>query len=221
MAAFSLFSKALDEFECSIFKNCTLGGFYELACDCFLVFQCVVKFVEFWNYGIYLLKFKRFLYFRNLGQISEGFAEFLPHYLMNFEERNLKHQKAISSFQEKDMLNMAFLNQNGMFAVDEINGRETQQLKSYMSVYLWMLAYTKRVENIYRLNKFEATNFILNEFSKVDNLRWNDKTIAIADMVKMPRDEVMNGLTLQKEGKQYVVNTIIHRKLKQTNSLSK
>lgn len=84
-----------------------------------------------------------------------------------------------------------------------------------------MLAYTKRVENIYRLNKFEATNFILNEFSKVDNLRWNDKTIAVADMVKMPRDEVMNGLTLQKEGKQYVVNTIIHRKLKQTNSLSK
>lgn len=160
-------------------------------------------------------------YFRNLGQISEGFAELLPHYLMNFEGRNLKHQKAISSFQEKDMLNMAFLNQNGMFAVDEVDGRETQQLKSYMSVYLWMLAYTKRVENIYRLNKFEATNFILNEFSKVDNLRWNDKTIAIADMVKMPRDEVMNGLTLQKEGKQYVVNTIIHRKLKQTNSLSK
>lgn len=84
-----------------------------------------------------------------------------------------------------------------------------------------MLAYTKRVENIYGLNKFEATNFMLNEFSKADNLRWDDKTIAIADIVKMPRDEVMNELTLQKEGKQHVVNIIVNQKLKQDNSLSK
>jgi len=160
-------------------------------------------------------------YFRNLGQISEGFAEVLPHYLMGFEEKNIKHQKAITSFQEKDMLSMAFLNKNGMFAVDEMNGRETQQLKSYMSVYLWMLAYTKRVEKIYGLNKFEATDFILHKFSEIDNFNWDDKTTAIADMVKMPKDEVMDELTLQKEGKQYVINIVVNQKLKQTNSLSR
>ena len=160
-------------------------------------------------------------YFRNLGQISEGFAEMLPHYLMGYDERNLKHQKAIVSFQEKDMLNMDFLNQKGMFAVDEINGRETQQLKSYMSAYLWMLAYIKRIENIYELDKFEATSFVLNEFSKIDNFNWDDKTTAIADIVKMPKDEIMNELTLQKEGKQYVLNIIVNQKLKQTSSLSR
>lgn len=160
-------------------------------------------------------------YFRNLGQISEGFAEMLPHYLMGYDERNLKHQKAIVSFQEKDMLNMDFLNQKGMFAVDEINGRETQQLKSYMSAYLWMLAYIKRIENIYELDKFEATSFVLNKFSKIDNFNWDDKTTAIADIVKMPKDEIMNELTLQKEGKQYVLNIIVNQKLKQTSSLSR
>ena len=160
-------------------------------------------------------------YFRNLGQISEGFAEMLPHYLMGYDERNLKHQKAIVSFQEKDMLNMDFINQKGMFAVDEINGRETQQLKSYMSAYLWMLAYIKRIENIYELDKFEATSFVLNEFSKIDNFNWDDKTTAIADIVKMPKDEIMNELTLQKEGKQYVLNIIVNQKLKQTSSLSR
>ncbi len=160
-------------------------------------------------------------YFRNLGQISEGFAEMLPHYLMGYDERNLKHQKAIVSFQEKDMLNMDFLNQKGMFAVDEINGRETQQLKSYMSAYLWMLAYIKRIENIYELDKFEATSFVLNKFSKIDNFNWDDKATAIADIVKMPKDEIMNELTLQKEGKQYVLNIIVNQKLKQTSSLSR
>ena len=160
-------------------------------------------------------------YFRNLGQISEGFAEMLPHYLMGYDERNLKHQKAIVSFQEKDMLNMDFLNQKGMFAVDEINGRETQQLKSYMSAYLWMLAYIKRIENIYELDKFEATSFVLNKFSKIDNFNWDDKATAIADIVKMPKDEIMNELTLQKEGKQYVLNIIVNQKLKQTSPLSR
>ena len=159
-------------------------------------------------------------YFRNLGQISEGFAELVPHYLMGFDEGNLIHQKAIASFQEKDMLNMAFLNQKGMFAVDEINGRETQQLKSYMSAYLWMLAYIKRIENIYELNKFDATNFMLNEFSKIDNYDWDDKTKAVADIIRMPEDDVMNGLILQKEGKRHVQNIIINQKFKQFNCLS-
>lgn len=159
-------------------------------------------------------------YFRNLGQISEGFAELVPHYLMGYEERNLKHQKAITSFQEENMLSMTFLNQKGMFAVDEMDGRETQQLKSYMSVYLWMLAYTKRVENIYGLNKFDATNFILNEFSKIDNYNWEYKTKAVADIIRMPKDDVMNGLILQKEGKQHIQTIIINQKLKQHNCLS-
>ncbi len=144
----------------------------------------------------------------------------MPHYLMGYEERNLKHQKSITSFQEENMLSMTFLNQKGMFAVDEMDGRETQQLKSYMSVYLWMLAYTKRVENIYGLNKFDATNFMLNEFSKIDNYNWEDKTKAVADIIRMPKDDVMNGLILQKEGKQHIQTIIINQKLKQHNCLS-
>ena len=38
---FSLFSKAFSEFECCNFKNCILGSFSELVCQCFFVFQDV------------------------------------------------------------------------------------------------------------------------------------------------------------------------------------
>lgn len=145
-------------------------------------------------------------YFRNLGQISEGFAELLPHYLMNFEAQNINHKKALASFDEKDMQTMAFVNQNGMFAKENIDGRNTQQRQSYMSVYLWMLGYVKRVENIYNADKFAATNMLLERFSQIDNQTWKDKIKAVADMVKIPQQEMMCGLSLQKEGMHYLIH---------------
>ena len=45
-------------------------------------------------------------------------------------------------------------------------------------------------------------------FSKIDNYNWEDKTKAVADIIRMPKDDVMNGLILQKEGKQHI-QTII------------
>lgn len=161
-------------------------------------------------------------YFRNLAQVSEGFAELLPHYLMNFETKNLKHQQAIANFNETEMQTLDFVNQNGMFAREEINGRETQQLKSYMSVYLWMLAYTKRLEKLYQKDKFETTNLMLEKFEPIDQLQnWHDKSQALAELVKLSPNELMNGITLQKEGKQHIMEIITNAKLRSERAYSR
>lgn len=155
-------------------------------------------------------------YFRNLGQLREGFAELLPHYLMNFEEKNIQHQKAIMTLQEDEMQTMAFMNQNGMYACDSIDGRKAQQRTSYISVYLWMLAYTKRLEKLHHFNKFEATNFMLNNFSKIEGQNWNEKIQVVADMIEMPVNEVMNTKKLQKEGQHYITRMQINQNLKRS-----
>lgn len=144
-------------------------------------------------------------YFYNLGQISEGFSELLPHYLMNMEQKNMKHRQAIMQMSEKDIQTMAFMNQYGMFSKDEIDGTSTQQHKSYISTYLWMLGYIKRIEKQYNLDKFSATQWILKKFNQIDKLHdENQKETAISALIGLPVEEVYQGLTLQQEGKDYI-----------------
>ena len=144
-------------------------------------------------------------YFHNLGQISEGFAELLPHYLMDMEQKNQKHRQAIMQMSEKELQTMDFMNKKGMFAQDEIDGTSTQQHKSYMSAYLWMLGYIKRVEQQHNMDKFAATQWILKRFSQID--KWHDekqKETAVSALIELPVQEVYQGLTLQQEGKDYL-----------------
>lgn len=140
-------------------------------------------------------------YFRNMGCMGEGFAELLPHYLMGLE--NQKHQQKIFALTDENLQTLDFIHQNGMFALEPPNGANTQELKSYMSVYLWMLGYVKRLEDKYHLDRFEATCKMLQNFAEFDKQSWQNKMTATAALVDMAPSEMLQTKALQLEGKKY------------------
>lgn len=138
---------------------------------------------------------------------NEGFAELLPHYLMNLEAQNLCHRAAIAQFAEKEMLTLDYIDKHGMFLPEDLQDRCkcTQERKAYMSYYLWMLGYMRRLEQRYQLDKFGAANLLLKEFSKLDKLSDKQKNYGVADLAGADESMLLNSLTLQQEGKAFVM----------------
>ena len=146
-------------------------------------------------------------WFNNKMVLCEGFAELLPHYLMNLESQNHKHRQAIAAFAQDKMRTVADIEQNGMFSPEDLKqqNKNTQEREGYMSVYLWMLGYTKRVEKHFGLDKFGAANLMLSEFEKLSK---NPNTPVFEEMAKLvglSSDVLTNTCQLQKEGQAYVV----------------
>ena len=146
-------------------------------------------------------------YFYQMVGIDEGFAEVFPHYLVSYDQQNQIHQQAIRNFSEKDFQTMDYLNQKGMFSLENPHQKNTQELKSYMSAYLWMLGYLKRVEKKLNKDKFAATNWILEKFAVVDEYKTKEeKYDAIAHFIGENAADVFRTTKLHKEGKNYLLN---------------
>lgn len=143
-------------------------------------------------------------YFRKMGCMGEGFAELLPHYLMGFEAQNSVHRQKVLSVPKQDLQTLDFIHQNGMFALEAPDGANTQELKSYMSVYLWMLGYVKRLENKYQLDKFGAASKMLKNFAEFDKQSWQNKMTEAANLVDMTPAEMLQTKMLQLEGQKYL-----------------
>ncbi len=140
-------------------------------------------------------------YFRRMGCLGEGFAEMLPHYLMNIE--NEKHTDTIRNIDAKTLPVLGFLNKNGMFSNPEDKKLRAQYRSSYLSAYLWMLAYIKRIERENSFNKFEATNSMLTHFAKLEKLAWQERMKGVAEFVCLSENDCFGTLMLQQEGIQY------------------
>ena len=146
-------------------------------------------------------------WFDNKMVLCEGFAELLPHYLMNLESQNLKHRQAIAAFAQDKMRTVADIEQNGMFSPEDLKQRNknTQEREGYMSVYLWMLGYTKRVEKHFGLDKFGAANLMLSEFEKLSKNPNTSVFEEMAKLISLSSDVLTNTCLLQKEGQVYVI----------------
>lgn len=73
-------------------------------------------------------------YFDRMGCLGEGFAELLPHYLMDFDSRNDKHRLAVISTSEDEIQTIDFIHKNGMFSLPEDKDKIIQERSSYKSV---------------------------------------------------------------------------------------
>ncbi len=143
-------------------------------------------------------------YFRNMGCMGEGFAELLPHYLMGLE--NPVHQQKVLALADENLQTLDFIHQNGMFALEAPDGANTQELKSYMSVYLWMLGYIKRLEKQGQGDKFTAANKMLQNFAEFDKQPWQIKMSLAANLIGMDSFEMLQTTSLQKEEKSFLAN---------------
>lgn len=136
-------------------------------------------------------------YFQRMGCLGEGFAELLPHYLMKVD--NAKHDALIKTIDIDKLPVLGFLNQNGMFANPEDKKLRAQYRTSYLSAYLWMFAYIKRIEKKYGLDKFAATHFFLTHFAELDKMSWHEKMEGVAGLISLSESECFGELILQRE----------------------
>ena len=144
-------------------------------------------------------------WFSNLGVLNEGFAELLPHYLMNLQVDNEAHCQAVAKLVEEDMRTIGDIEECGIFSKEDLTNRQnTQERKGYLSAYLWMLGYTKRVEEKFDVDKFGAVNLILAEFEKLSKNLETSAFDGVEALVGLPLDTLQNTLQLQKEGQRHV-----------------
>lgn len=74
-----------------------------------------------------------------------------------------------------------------MFAVENPRDTNTQEQKSYLSVYLWMLAYIKRLERKTQKDKFGAADLLLREFRKLDKRSYEEQCDGVANLIGMSK----------------------------------
>ena len=146
-------------------------------------------------------------YFQKMGCLGEGFAELLPHYLMDIE--NEKHVDAIKNINAEVLPVLGFLNKNGIFSDPKDKELRAQYRSSYLSAYLWMLAYVKRLEQIMNFDKFGAVNFMLERFAELDKLSWAERMKGVSELVQLSEEECFGTLLLQKEGIRYSLGQYI------------
>ena len=91
-----------------------------------------------------------------------------------------------------------------MFADPEDKKLRAQYRSSYISAYLWMLAYVKRLESQRGLNKFEAVNLLLSEFEKLEKLPWSERMQGAAQLIGLSEEVCFGSLDLQKEALNFI-----------------
>ena len=139
-------------------------------------------------------------YFQRMGCLGEGFAELVPHYLMAIE--NSKHDEMIKALDVKNLPKLSLLNKEGMFSNAEDKKLPAQYRTSYLSVYLWMLGYIKRLEKGRNVSKYEAVNILLEEFSKFDKLEWSERISGVCRLIGESEERLFSSHILQKEGQE-------------------
>lgn len=72
-------------------------------------------------------------WFSNLGVLNEGFAELLPHYLMNLEADNETHRQAVAELIEEDMRTIRDIERCGIFSKEDLANRQ-KTLKSVKAI---------------------------------------------------------------------------------------
>lgn len=144
-------------------------------------------------------------YFMKLGMIMEGVAEVIPFYIMNLEHD--KHMDTIFALRDENIPTLDYLNKNGMFSLPEDQDTRTQYRKSYLSAYLWMRGYLKRVEQIYQNCKMDALKRTLNEFERINDLFPSKKALNVAKFINSDEKTLYHSLTLQHEAIQDIRST--------------
>ena len=140
------------------------------------------------------------LFFSKNRFLSEGFAETLPLYTMDYESKFDEHRNAIKKmkfnqiFSVKELLDMEKNNAFGGEAI--ISNRSCSFDLSYISSYLVIRGCIETVASKFNIGRIEATQKFL-EITRGSNCINEWLVYDIADSLELPRDELLNEKTLQ------------------------
>lgn len=133
--------------------------------------------------------------------ISEGFAECLPLYTLEYENYFIEYQKALNSLKEEDILsaNELIMIQNTNFNGDSIIPNKSCSFDiGYISSFLFMKVCLEEIRVKFNLNKVQATQKLL-EFIRSSRYTNQYLIYDIADFIDVSREELLYGKKRQIE----------------------
>lgn len=137
--------------------------------------------------------------------LQEGFAECIPLYILDYEDKFIKHKDLLESISEDDILTvdqMIIEEKNNMFGCNSLsdNNNGCTFRQSYISSYLFVRGYIKKLENKYKLNKNEALHLFL-ENVKFSSLLYSQHWLfnSLADEIDYDYSDILFSKNIQLE----------------------
>jgi hypothetical protein len=139
-------------------------------------------------------------FYNSSSIICEGFAEAIPLYGLNYEERFDKHREVLLNLKEEDILTVAQMYEQQR---KKEFGKETSNTKgscsfrySYISSYLIIRGCLELIESKYNLSRSEAIQKLLDTI-KTSKPYHESVFYDIADIIDLDHDEIINGKSIQ------------------------
>ena len=132
--------------------------------------------------------------------ISEGFAETLPLYTLNYEKKFDEHRNAIKNMDEsqifsvKELLEMEKNNTFGRKAL--IPNRTCAFDLAYISSYLFVRSCMEKIASKFNIDRAQATQKFL-EIVRSSNCSSEWLVYDLAYALDLPKDEFLNGKSIQ------------------------
>jgi hypothetical protein len=142
------------------------------------------------------------MFFEKNRFISEGFAEALPLYIINYEDKFQEHRNAIKNLKPNEIFTISELlkmeKEKKFYGKMLIPNQSCSFDVSYISSYLAIRTCLERISSKFNLDRIEATQRFLEivKFSKCTN-EW--LVFDIADTLGFPREELLSQNSLQIE----------------------
>ena len=132
--------------------------------------------------------------------ISEGFADALPLYSLNLEEKFKEHMDVVMNIKEEQILTAQQLinsQRDNSYGLEElVPNKSCSFRKSYISSYLFVMGCMYKIETMFNLSRKESTQLFL-ELVHQSNCTNEWLIYDIADVLDIPREELLNGKSIQ------------------------
>lgn len=141
-------------------------------------------------------------FFNHSLMLQEGFAEALPLYALGFEELFDEHRNAIINLNEKQILSAKEIidsERDNSFGIEALLPNKSCSFRlSYISSYLFVRGCMETIAKKYNLSKEQSVQRFLEIVKESDNYdEW--LIFDIADVLDMPREELLYGKKMQLE----------------------
>jgi len=140
------------------------------------------------------------MFFNKDKFISEGFAEALPLYTMDYESQFDEHREMLQSLQENQVLSAQQLielaDKSNFDAGAVIPNKSCGFDISYISSYLFVRGCLEKIVDNYNLNRIQATQKFL-EIVRESQRTHQRLIFDIANAIGLPQDELLNGKSMQ------------------------
>jgi len=139
-------------------------------------------------------------FFKTSSLLGEGFAETIPLYILDLEDKYTSHKEALMNLNEEQILTAGELldeEETDSFGIKELLPNKTCSFRfSYISSYLFVRGCIKTIEEKHHVDKIQALQLFL-------NMLYSSKYLSawliydIADFLKIDREKLLNTKDVQ------------------------